>query len=64
MATRTNGSPSGNHAKDARPKSIVDVRVSFEGTPYVTRDTAALSPREFRQLTQRVMAELKSKSEQ
>ena len=39
----------------------VDVKVSFEGTPYVTRDTAALSPREFRKLAQRVMREHKVK---
>lgn len=43
------------------PSAInIEVKVSFEGTPYVTRDTAALSPREFRKLAVRVMREHKA----
>ena len=48
--------------KNEPPSAInVDVKVSFEGTPYITRDTAALSPREFRKLAQRVLTEHRAK---
>lgn len=62
-ARRASSSPLRRLAeKNEAPSEIhVDVKVSFEGTPYITRDTAALSPRDFRKLAQRVMAEHKAK---
>lgn len=72
MATRTDkpgrrsasgavSQPMSPRVNRTRARKRVNVKVSFEGTPYVTRDTAALSPRDFRELAETVVTEHRAK---